>query len=319
MTQTEARIPVVVVLGPTASGKTALAVHLAREFGGEIINQDSRQVFRGMDIGTAKPTAEERRLAPHHGLDLVSPGETWTLAEQQRLTYETVRKLQRAGRLPLLVGGTGQYLRAVLEGWTVPEVPPDAAFREELANEATLDGVSALYARLREIDPPAADKIMPNDLRRITRALEVWHATGVRISDQQRATPPPYNTLLLGLTMDRSVLYNRIDRRVQRMLESGLLGEIEWLLAAGYSWELPALQTIGYGEFQPYWEGKAGIEECAERVRYDTHRFARHQYIWFRRFDAVEWLDASEPEYTDHARRRIEQWLSNVNDLSHGV
>jgi len=319
VSQTAEPIPVVVVLGPTASGKTALAVQLAREFNGEIISQDSRQIFRGMDIGTAKPTQDERDVVPHHGLDLVSPNETWTLAEQQGMTYDTVERLHRAGRLPLLVGGTGQYLRAVLEGWTVPKAPPDAAFRDQLAEEADLYGVPALHARLRKIDPPAADKIMPNDLRRITRALEVWQVTGVRISEQQRAVPPPYRTLLLGLTMDRPALYARIDRRVQRMLEAGLLAEIEHLLEAGYDWDLPALRTIGYGEFQPYWEGQTELAVCAERVRYDSHRFARHQYIWFRRFESVEWLDASLPETAERARWRIEKQLINVNDVSNGV
>ncbi|MDP9379354.1 MAG: tRNA (adenosine(37)-N6)-dimethylallyltransferase MiaA [Chloroflexota bacterium] len=303
---------VLVVLGPTASGKTPLAIHLARGYGGEIISQDSRQVYREMDIGTAKPTLGERALAPHHGLDVVSPDETWTLAQQQRLTYEMVAQLRRSGRLPMLVGGTGQYLRAILEGWTVPEVPPDLELRDALAREAELVGTPTLHARLGEVDPEAAAKIMPNDLRRVVRALEVWQHTGRKLSEQQRAEPPPYDTLLVGLTMERAELYRRIDERVGRMLAAGLLDEVTELLEWGYGWELPAMRTIGYGEWRPYLQGHASVEECAERVRLNTHNFARHQYVWFRRFREVHWLDSSSPALERDASCLVERWIAGT-------
>lgn len=284
-------------------------MRLARRFGGEIVNQDSRQVYRCMDIGTAKPTLAERELAPHHGLDLVAPDETWTLAHQQRLTYDTVRSLAERSRLPILVGGTGQYLRAALEGWTIPEVPPDQRIRERLRLEAETAGVAGLYDRLRRIDPQAAWKIMPNDLRRIVRALEVWETTGRRISEQQRAEPPPYDVLLLGLTLPREALYGRIDDRAARMMRSGLLEEISGLLDRGYDWSLASMQTIGYGEFRPYFEGRAALEECVERLRFNTHRLARHQYVWFRRFENLHWLDAGDSASLSVGEHLVASWL----------
>lgn len=310
------RIPVLVILGPTASGKTDLAVRLGAALGAEVVSQDSRQVYRGMDIGTAKPTPAERALVPHHGLDLVGPDQTWTLAQQQRMTYDSVERLHGAGRLPMLVGGTGQYLRAILEGWTVPEVPPDPDLRMSLTEESGRIGVPALHARLAEIDPEAAAKIMPNDLRRIVRGLEVWHATGRGLSEQQRAVPPPYDPLLLGVTMDRSALYARIDARVGRMVEVGLLEEIARLLSAGYSWDLPAMRTIGYGEFRPYFRDRAPLADCIERVRLDTHRFVRHQCVWFRKLGDVHWLDSSEPVLRDRAERVVSEWLAQLRRVT---
>lgn len=310
MNDSSTRIPVLVVLGPTASGKTQLAIELARHFRGEVVNQDSRQVYRYMEIGTAKPTVRERELAPHHGLDMVSPDETWTLAQQQRFTYDTVERLHSRGKLPMLVGGTGQYLRAVLDGWTIPEAPPDEQLRRRLGAWAQEAGTEALHARLRDIDPQAADKIMPNDLRRIVRALEVWEITGRKLSEQQRAEPPPYQPLLIGLTMARQELYERIDRRAVGMLRIGLLEEVRGLLHRGYDWSLPSMRTIGYSEFEPYLEGTASLEACLERVQYNTHSFARHQYVWFRRFKDVRWLDARGPALFSQAERIVAEWLA---------
>ena len=309
MTEGEARTKVLVLLGPTASGKTAYALELAEALGGEVVSQDSRQVYRSMDIGTAKPTPEDRARAPHHGLDRVAPDETWTLAQQQRLTYDAVRGIAARGRLPMLVGGTGQYLRAALEGWTIPEVAPNAELRETLSAEAEAVGAPALPARLAEADPQAAAKIMPTDLRRIIRGLEVLAETGRPLSEQQRAAPPPWDALLLGLSMPREALYERIDRRADAMLRAGLLAEIAGLLAAGYDWSLPSMKTIGYGEFRPFFEGAASVAACAERLRYDTHRFVRHQDVWFRRFEAVRRLDPRHRAELEEGLRFSGAWL----------
>ncbi len=309
MTHTGRLIPVLVVLGPTGAGKTALSVELAQHLQGEIINQDSRQVYRGMDIGTAKPTADEQARTRHHGLDLVEPDHTWTLAQQQRMTHDTVARLDGRGILPMLVGGTGQYLKAILEGWTVPEVPPQPEIRARLEARAAAAGVSALHSHLARTDPVAAARIMPGDLRRIVRALEVWEVTGQPLSEQQRAEPPPYDVLVLGLSTSRDVLYARVNRRVKRMLESGLLEEISNLLDRGYGWTLPSMRTIGYGEFEPYFARTETMEACAERVRFNTHKFIRHQDVWFRRFDKVRWLDSCSNQLLDEALELVRAWL----------
>lgn len=300
--------PVLVVLGPTGAGKTALVLDLARHVHGEVINQDSRQVYRGMNIGTAKPGAVEQARARHHGLDLVEPDETWTLAQQQRLTYDLVARLSAQGILPMLVGGTGQYLRAVLEGWTVPEVPPQPDIRARLEAQAESGGVSILHARLARTDPVAAARIMPGDLRRIVRALEVWEVTGQPLSEQQRSEPPPYDVLLLGLSTPRDVLYARVDKRVASMLDAGLLEEIQGLLARGHGWTLPSMRTIGYGEFEPYFTGNETIEACAERVRFNTHKFIRHQDVWFRRFDKTHWLDSCSTRLLEETLELVQAW-----------
>lgn len=296
-------IPVVVILGPTGSGKTTLAIELARRLNGEIISQDSRQIYCYMDIGTAKPTPEERSAAPHHGLDLVSPNETWTLAQQQKLTRMHIDLLHSQGKVPLLVGGTGQYLRAIIEGWRVPEVPPQPKLRSHLAKIP----VEELYERLSHLDPESAKKIMPRDARRIIRALEVFTVTGEKLSSQQGKERPPYDFRIYGLTLDRGQLYDRLDRRIETMLQRGLLDEIRSLIERGYVWELPALRSIGYGEFEPYFTADRSLAECLERLRYNTHDFARGQYVWFRRIENVEWIDVSGPPDVHELARKISE------------
>ncbi len=303
------RTPVLVLLGPTASGKTEYALELAERFNGEVISQDSRQVYRYMDLGTAKPTSAQRARAPHHGLDLVSPDEPWTLAQQQALTYEAVAGASGRGSLPMLVGGTGQYLRAVLEGWTIPAVPPDVELRARLAGEAGTAGSEALWERLRLVDPEAATRIMRTDVRRVVRALEVWELTGRKLSEQQQAQPPPYDFLIIGLTMPREALYARTNERADRMLDSGLLEEIEMLLSRGYDRSLSSMRTIGYGEFQPLFEGRASKESCVDRLRFNTHKFVRHQYVWFRRFESVIWLDPRQSVNLKAGTRAVGDWL----------
>jgi len=301
-----------VVLGPTATGKSALAVELALRFDGEIVNLDSRQVYRHMQIGTAKPTPADRAAVVHHGLDLVDPDETWTLAQHQELAYEEVAAIHAAGRLPIVVAGTGLYLRAVLEGWTPPAVAPHPALRSRLYAEAERDGSARLHSRLAALDPVAAAGIMPTDRRRTIRALEVIEATGRPFSEQQRAEPPGLRTLHVGLTMERAELYARADARAESMLSAGLLGEIEALLARDYGWELASMRSIGYGEFAPYFEGSAVLEACVERLKLNTHKFIRGQYVWFRRYEGVRWLDASDGDTRDEAARIVEEWTASI-------
>ncbi len=277
-------------------GKTALAIALAQRLGGEIVSADSRQVYRFMDLGTAKPTPAERAAAPHHLIDVVDPDADFSLGVYQDLATAAIAGIGDRGRLPLLVGGTGQYLAAVLQGWDVPRVAPQPALRAALEREAQLHGAAALHAQLAQLDPVAAAAILPSNLRRIIRALEVYQVTGRPISDQQTRTPPLYRARTLWLALPPSVLYTRIDARVDAMVAAGLEGEVRGLLARGYSWELPAMSGLGYREFRPYVEGASTLAEAVQRLKYDTHAFARRQPNWFRRLPAATQLPADDPD-----------------------
>lgn len=285
MPQAGERGPLVVIIGPTAVGKTALSLNAAERFGGEIVSADSRQVYRGMDIGSAKPTPEEQARVPHHLLDVVNPGETLTVAEFQRLAYAAIDDILRRKRLPLLVGGTGQYVSAVIEGWSIPEVPPNPVLREKLEQEAVEQGANALYARLRDVDPAAADRIDPRNVRRVIRALEVYLESGHPISELQRKTPPPYRILQLRLIRPREDLYARIDGRIDAMIDQGLVEEVRGLLQAGYDPRLPSMSGLGYRQIAAYLLGETTLEEAITAVRRATRDFARHQETWFRKYN----------------------------------
>jgi tRNA dimethylallyltransferase len=285
--------PLVVIVGPTAVGKTDLAVHLAQQVNGEIVSADSRQVYRGMDIGTAKATREEQERAAHHLIDVVDPDETLGLAQFQELATGAIADITTRGRVPLLVGGTGQYVMAVVEGWRVPRVPPDEALRRDLYRQADEEGAEALHTRLRALDPAAADRIDARNVRRVVRALEVCLVTGEPISEQQGKSPPPYRILILGLSLPRVELYRRIDDRVERMMEAGLEDEVRGLVADGYGFDLPAMSGVGYGQFAPYLAGEATLDEVVGEIKRATRRFVRHQSNWFRQGDArIHWLEA---------------------------
>ncbi|HIQ01643.1 MAG TPA: tRNA (adenosine(37)-N6)-dimethylallyltransferase MiaA [Anaerolineales bacterium] len=284
--------PLLVIVGPTAVGKTALSLHLAGRLGGEVISADSRLFYRGMDIGTAKPPPEEQARVPHHLIDIADPDETVGLAEFKRLAEQAITEVHARGRPPMLVGGTGQYVRAVVEGWTPPAVPPNPALRAELEEQARREGAGALHARLAALDAEAAARIDPRNIRRVIRALEVCLLTGRPFSAQRVRTPPAYRTLQIGLTMDRAALYARVDARVEGMMGAGLLEEVRGLLEAGYGWDLPAMSGLGYIQFRPYFEGRATLEEVVAEIKRATRRFIRHQYNWFRLSDPrIHWFD----------------------------
>ena len=300
---TDARLPPLVALvGCTAVGKTTLAIELAQRFNAEIVGADSRQIYRYMNIGTAKPTPEERAAAPHHLVDIVDPDEEFSLARYQDLALDAIAAITARGRLPLLVGGTGQYLQALLEGWQMPRVAPQVALRAELAEEAARKGVEALHSRLAAVDPPAAASIGPRNLRRIIRALEVYQVSGVPISAQQTKAPPPYRIVTLWLDMPRTQLYERIDARVDQMIADGLLDEIRDLRQRGYGWELPALSSLGYKEFQPWFAGSAPLQTCVQALKWNTHAFARRQIAWFKRLPRIETVAADARAATVAAR-----------------
>ena len=305
----------IAVVGPTATGKTALGVALARGIDGEIVGADSRQVYRGMDIGTAKPRPEERALAPHHLLDVVDPDEPFSLAQYLELATAALGDIWARGRQPLLVGGSGQYVWALLEGWTVPRLPPQIELRRSLEERAAREGAEALHRELARIDPQAAAGIDPRNVRRVIRALEVYQATGRPISYWQEKAPPGWDTLILGLTYPRDELYRRIDRRVDGMMQAGLVDEVRGLLAMGYSRELPSMSGIGYREVCQHLAGELDLPAAVARIKTATHRLARQQATWFRRDDPrIRWLDVSGDE---EAKAAVEETRVFLNKGDH--
>lgn len=296
--------PLLVILGPTAVGKTALSLEVSQRFPAEIISADSRLFYIGMDIGTAKPSLEERAVAPHHFIDICTPDQRVTLGEYQRQAYETIDSIHVRDKLPIVVGGTGQYVQALVEGWGIPEVAPDYDLRAELEEKPSVE----LHGMLEEVDKVSAQEIHPNNKRRIIRALEISIISGLPKSELTKKTPPPYNIFLLGLTCDRQKLYNRIDTRVDKMLESGLLAECQALLDAGYDTNLPALSGLGYQQLWPYLNGETTLLEATGRIKFETHRFVRHQNNWFKRDERIRWYDIHADGYPTSPLRAIGHW-----------
>ncbi len=305
--------PLLAIVGPTAAGKTALSLELAEALGGEIVSADSRQIYRGMDIGSAKATPAEQARVPHHLLDLVEPDQVLTLAEYQRLAYRVIDAIHARGRLPLLVGGSGQYVAAVLEGWRIPEVAPQPDLRERLAADATAHGAEALHARLAALDPAAAARIDHRNVRRVIRALEVCLVAGRPISELQGKEPPPYRIQRIGVTRPRPVLYERIDARVDAMIEAGLVDEVQRLADAGYDWNLPAMTGLGYRQIGLYLRGEAALDEAVALVKQATRRFVQQQYNWFPLDDpAIRWLDPEQVKSNE-----VLVWLDEMGHRFH--
>jgi tRNA dimethylallyltransferase len=301
-------IPLLAVVGPTATGKTSLAIALARRLHGEIVSADSRQIYQGMDIGTAKPTPEQRAQVPHHLLDIVAPDTSYTLAQYQADAQDAIADIHARGLLPLLVGGTGLYIRAVVDNLAIPEVPPQGDLRRELEEQARREGAAALQKRLAALDPASAASIDPANVRRVIRAIEVCLATGQPFSAQQGARPSPYRTLLLGLTCERALLYQRADRRVDAMIAAGLVDEVRGLMARGYDWRLPAMTSLGYGEIGAYVRGETTLEEATEKLKLHTHSYIRRQLTWFRADPRIRWLDSAATGLEDAALACIAAW-----------
>lgn len=301
--------PVVAIVGPTGVGKTALSLALGQHLPAEIVNADSRSFYRGMDIGTAKVSPEERALVPHHLVDILDPPEPMSLATFQDLSYAAFAGIHARGRVPLLVGGTPQYVNAVMEGWSIPRVPPDEAFRRTLEAEAARDGLGPLIARLAAVDPEAAAKSGPN-LRRIVRALEVWEATGQPITALQQKRGVPFATLELELWAPREVLHERIARRVEAQIAAGLVDEVRALLDAGVPADAPAFSSIGYRQLLPSLRGEGTLAEAVERIRIDSHRLVRHQQTWFRKNPRLIRIDTTEPGWEVGAFGRVEAFVA---------
>jgi len=308
----------IAIVGPTAVGKTAAAIRLAREVGGEVVSADSRYLYRGMDIGTAKPTESEMAGVPHHLIDVVGPGQDFSLALYQRHAYAAIDDILRRGRVPILAGGTPLYVNAVLQGWRVPEVPPDPAYRASMEEVARREGVEALHARLAAVDPAAAARIASANVRRVIRALEIFAATGRRMTDLEGRQAPPYRTLVAGLALPREEIYAAIDRRVAEQIASGLIEEVRRLLDGGVPPDAPAMTAIGYGEVVAYLHGQVTLADAAERIRYHTHRYARHQLTWLRRMTGVHWFDPREAEWYERLRELVREFLAG-NETDRGT
>nr|WP_290669537.1 tRNA (adenosine(37)-N6)-dimethylallyltransferase MiaA [Ardenticatena sp.] len=305
--------PLIAVVGPTAVGKTATAIALAQAFDGEIVSADSRQLYIGMDIGTAKPTPEEQAAARHHLIDILTPDQQMTLADFQDRAYAAIADITARGKVPLLVGGTGLYVRAVLEGYRIPRVPPNPTFRHTMEELAAREGPQALYNRLQTLDPKAAANIDPRNVRRVIRALEVIEATGEPFSAQQGREPPPYDILRIGLTMPREDLYARADARIRAMWEAGWVDEVRRLLAEGYTPESSdAMKSLGYPEVVAYVRGEITDENDVLRlIGRSTRRFIRQQYGWFRLDDPrIHWFDVQQ-QPREAITTFVAQWLAH--------
>ena len=296
-----------VLAGPTASGKTALSIRLAKEHNCEIICMDSMQIYRGMTIGTAKPTEEEMDGVPHHMVDIADPGEPFSVAQYQEMAEKAAADIIARGKQPLYVGGTGLYLRALRHPMAMGMVTGDEAIRTELEQIAEqTDGRYLLHKQLQEIDPETAARLHVNDVRRVVRALEVYRLTGVPFSQQpQVEAEAPFEYRVASLTMDRALLYQRIEKRVDLMLEAGLVDEVRQLLAAGVPADAQALKGLGYKELIPYLSGECTLEEAVYELKLGTRHYAKRQLTWMRREEDVLWVDSLQPD----AYEQLEHWF----------
>jgi len=292
MSQHPSKIPVTVIVGPTAVGKTAFAIELAKIANAEIVSADSRYFYRGMDIGTAKPTPEERQSIPHHLIDVADPDETWSLALFQQKAYDTIASIHERGKNVIVVGGTGQYIRALLQGWSPPTMEADLVMRAVLEDWANEIGPMEIHKKLAILDPIAAEKIDYRNVRRTIRALEVIFGSGQRFSEQRKVTESPYSFLILGLNRSRSSLYQRIDQRIDQMIRQGFIEEVAGLLEKGYSPALPSMSAIGYREISAYLNHEISLDEAIRLIKQRTRNFVRRQANWFKTNDPqIHWFN----------------------------
>jgi len=284
---------VIILVGPTGVGKTPLAIDLAQKLNGEIISADSKYLYRGMDIGTAKPPLTERLKVPHHLIDVADPDESWSLARYLEATVRIISMIQARKRLPMITGGTGQYYRALMEGWQIPALAPNEPLRSALLEWGTEIGKEDLHARLAILDPQAAMEIDPSNLRRTIRALEVIFLTGERFSTLRKKSGPLFNYYVIGLTMPRENLYHRVDDRIEDMVSRGLIEEVQRLLNQGYSSSLSSFSAIGYRESAQYLRGEISLEQAKALMKKNTRQLIRRQANWFKFSDPqIHWYEA---------------------------
>ncbi|HRK89750.1 MAG TPA: tRNA (adenosine(37)-N6)-dimethylallyltransferase MiaA [Anaerolineales bacterium] len=304
--------PIILIVGPTAVGKTELAICLAERLNGEIVSADSRLFYRGMDIGTAKPSQAETMRVPHHLIDIVNPDETLSLAVFQEMAREVISQIHSRGKLPFLVGGTGQYVRAVTEGWTPPAVQPDARLRNVLETLQEQQGKEWLYEKLKILDPVAASAIDLRNVRRTIRALEVIFTTGKKFSEQRGQSDSPYHLVTVGLNRPRAELYQRVDERIEKMFADGLIDEVRGLLNKGYSPLLPSMSAIGYRECVSVVQGSMTMEQAKVEMKRLTRVFVRRQANWFKESDPnIRWFDPSSENILNEIETHIRNSLQS--------
>jgi tRNA dimethylallyltransferase len=300
---------VLIVAGPTGVGKTRLSLEIARELNAEIVSADSRLLYRGMDVGTAKPSVQERALVPHHLIDVAQPDEPWSLATFGKAVVQSIRDVLSRGRLPILVGGTGQYIRSLVEGWSIPEIKPNDRLRKVLEEWSNTIGGLVLHHKLALLDPASAATIQPENIRRTIRALEVILSTGVPFSQQRLKGAPQFNYKLIGLRLPRETLYPLIDERIEQMFRDGFIIEVERLLTDGYSKDLPSMSAIGYCEVACYLLGEVSLEEAKVQMKRRTRQFIRRQANWFKPDDPlIDWYD-SIPDPSREVTLSVKKWL----------
>jgi len=293
MKNNQEKKPLIVIIGPTAVGKTEISLRVAERLKGEIVSADSRLFYRGMDIGTAKPTREEQSLIPHHFVDVAEPDEDWSLAVYLPRAIKVIQDIQKRGNLPFLVGGTGQYIQAVVQGWDLPGIKPDPQLRETIRQWSDQIGVEGVRERLEELDPEAAAGIDGPNLRRMIRALEVILSSGKKFSEQKKAHGAQFQVIQIGLSRSREDLYRRIDLRVDQMLENGLVDEVRELLDRGYGAELSAMSDIGYKQIINYLTGEIPLDEAVRLIKSKSHKYVRQQANWFQKDDPeIRWFSA---------------------------
>ncbi|QWH18753.1 tRNA (adenosine(37)-N6)-dimethylallyltransferase MiaA [Bacillus mycoides] len=301
------REKVAVIIGPTAVGKTKLSIDLAKALNGEIISGDSMQIYRTMDIGTAKVTTDEMDGIPHYMIDIKDPEDSFSVAEFQERVRKCIREITERGRLPIIVGGTGLYIQSVLFDYQFTDEAGDATYREQMEKLALERGVEYVHKKLQEVDPESAERIHANNVRRVIRALEIFHTTGEKMSNQleKQENELLYDVSLIGLTMDREMLYDRINLRVNLMIEQGLLEEVKGLHERGVR-DCQSIQAIGYKEIYDYFENRVSLEEAVSQLKTNSRRYAKRQLTWFRNKMDVAWFDVTDGEKTSEILRYIE-------------
>ncbi|NKE06488.1 tRNA (adenosine(37)-N6)-dimethylallyltransferase MiaA [Mesobacillus selenatarsenatis] len=312
----EQKQKLIVLIGPTAVGKTNLSIELAKKFDGEIISGDSMQIYKGMDIGTAKITVQEMEGIAHHLIDIKEPEESFSTAEFQELVREKINEISSRGKMPMIVGGTGLYIQSVIFDYHFTDAPSDPAFRHSLEQVAEAVGQEFLHEKLQESDPESASRIHPNNVRRVIRALEIIHCTGKTASELQENQSPEllYDIALIGLTMDREMLYNRINYRVDLMMEQGLLDEVKYFYEKGLR-DCQSIQAIGYKELYDYFDGKVPLEKVIENLKQNSRRYAKRQLTWFRNKMNVEWFDMSESNDDEKKFAEISKFIEGKLEI----